>query len=58
MSLRIKKGDKVKIREGPFENFEGLVDEIDAQKWKVKVIVTIFGRATPIEIEYWQLEQI
>lgn len=57
-NLNFKKGDKVKIREGPFENFEGLVDEIDAQKGKVKVIVTIFGRATPIEIEYWQLEQI
>lgn len=57
-NLNFKKGDKVKIREGPFENFEGLVDEIDTQKGKVRVIVTIFGRATPIEIEYWQLEQI
>lgn len=57
-NLNFKKGDKVKIREGAFENFEGVVDEIDTQKGKVKVIVTIFGRATPIEIEYWTVELI
>ncbi|MCC6358428.1 MAG: transcription termination/antitermination factor NusG [Phycisphaerales bacterium] len=57
-NLNFKKGDKVKIREGAFENFEGIVDEIDTQKGKVKVIVTIFGRATPIEIEYWTVELI
>ncbi|MBI5865130.1 MAG: transcription termination/antitermination factor NusG [Planctomycetes bacterium] len=57
-NLTFKKGDRVKIREGSFENFEGVVDEIDTQKGKVRVIVTLFGRATPIEIEYWQLEQI
>jgi len=57
-NLSFKKGDKVKVREGPFENFEGVVDEINSQKGTVRVIVTIFGRATPIEIEYWQVEQI
>lgn len=57
-NLNFKQGDKVKVREGPFENFEGVVDEINAQKGTVRVIVTIFGRATPIEIEYWQVEQI
>ncbi len=57
-NLSFNKGDKVKVREGPFENFEGLVDEINTQKGTVRVIVTIFGRATPIEIEYWQVEQI
>lgn len=57
-NLNFKVGDKVKVREGPFENFEGLVDEINAQKGMVRVIVTIFGRATPIEIEYWQIEPI
>lgn len=56
--LAFKKGDKVKVREGPFENFEGVVDELNAQKGTVRVIVTIFGRATPIEIEYWQIEPI
>jgi transcriptional antiterminator NusG len=57
-NLNFKPGDKVKVREGPFENFEGVVDEINAQKGMVRVIVSIFGRATPIEIEYWQVELI
>ncbi len=57
-NLNFKKGDKVKVREGPFENFEGVVDEINTQKGTVRVIVTIFGRATPIEIEYWQVELV
>ena len=57
-NLRFKKGDKVKVQEGPFENFEGVVDEINTQKGTVRVIVTIFGRATPIEIEYWQVELV
>lgn len=57
-NLNFKKGDKVKVKEGPFENFEGVVDEINTQKGTVRVIVTIFGRATPIEIEYWQVELV
>ncbi len=57
-NLQFKKGDKVKVTEGPFENFEGAVDEVNAQKGTVRVIVTIFGRPTPIEIEYWQVEQL
>jgi transcriptional antiterminator NusG len=57
-NLNFKQGDRVKVREGPFENFEGTVDEINTQKGTVRVIVTIFGRATPIEIEYWQVEQL
>ena len=57
-NLAFKKGDRVKVNEGPFENFEGTVDEINTQKGTVRVIVMIFGRPTPIEIEYWQLEQI
>ncbi len=57
-NLTFAKGDKVKVREGAFENLEGLVDEINAQKGMVRVIATIFGRATPIELEYWQLEKL
>jgi len=57
-NLGFSKGDRVKVTEGPFENFEGVVDEINSQKGTVRVIVTIFGRATPIEIEYWQVEMI
>ena len=57
-NLAFKTGDRVKVNEGPFENFEGVVDEINSQKGTVRVIVTIFGRATPIEIEYWQVEPV
>lgn len=57
-NLAFKVGDKIKVTEGPFENFEGVVDEINSQKGTVRVIVTIFGRPTPIEIEYWQVEQL
>lgn len=56
LNIDFKKGTMVKIREGPFENFEGVVDEILSDKGLVRVIVTIFGRATPLELEYWQLE--
>ena len=56
LNIDFKKGNQVKIREGPFENFEGVVDEILPDKGVVRVIVTIFGRATPLELEYWQLE--
>ncbi len=52
------KGDVVKIREGAFENFEGTVDSIDTERGVVRVIVTIFGRSTPLDIEYWQIEKI
>lgn len=51
-------GDAVKITSGPFENFDGLVDEVNATKGVIVVMVTIFGRATPVELEYWQVERI
>ncbi len=59
-SIRVefKKGDMIKIREGAFENFEGTVDSIDSERGIVRVIVTIFGRPTPLDIEYWQIEKI
>lgn len=52
----MKKGDAIKVKEGPFENFEGEIDEVFPDKGQVRVIVTIFGRPTPIELEYWQIE--
>lgn len=58
IKVEFKKGDAIKIREGAFENFEGVVDSIDTERGIVKVIVTVFGRSTPLEIEYWQLEKI
>ncbi len=52
----MKKGDAIKVKEGPFENFEGEIDEVMPDKGQVRVIVSIFGRPTPIELEYWQIE--
>lgn len=57
-NLAFKVGDRVKVTEGPFENFEGVVDEINSQKGTVRVIVTVFGRPTSVEIEYWEVEQL
>jgi transcriptional antiterminator NusG len=57
LAIDFQKGDQVKIREGPFENFEGRVEEVNSQKGTVKVIVTVFGRATELELEYWQIEK-
>ena len=58
IKVDFNKGDQIKIREGAFENFEGVVDSIDEERGIVKVIVTIFGRSTPLDIEYWQIERI
>jgi len=57
VSVEFAKNDMVKIKEGAFENFEGHVDEVLADKGLIRVIVTIFGRATPVELEYWQVEK-
>jgi transcriptional antiterminator NusG len=52
------KGDVVKIREGAFENLEGAVDSIDTERGVVRVILNLFGRSTPVDIEYWQIEKV
>ena len=57
VSVDFAKGDPVKIKEGAFENFEGAVEEVLPDKGLIRVIVTIFGRATPVELEYWQVEK-
>ena len=51
------KGDSVRIKEGAFENFDGIVEEINPQKGLVSVTITIFGRATKVDLEYWQVEK-
>jgi transcriptional antiterminator NusG len=48
----------VKVTEGNFENFEGEVESIDAVNGRVTVMIMIFGRSTPVELEYWQIESI
>jgi transcriptional antiterminator NusG len=58
IKIGFRSGDSVRIKEGPFENFDGYVEEINPAKGLVKVVVTIFGRATSIELEYWQIEAI
>ena len=57
VKMEFAPGDVVRIKEGPFENMEGDVDTLLPEQGKVRVIVTIFGRATPLEIEYWQIEK-
>ena len=57
VKMEFAPGDHIKIREGPFENMEGTVDELLPDQGKVRVVVTIFGRATPIELEYWLIEK-
>ena len=47
----------VKINDGPFQNYNGAVEEIDAEAGKLKVTIDIFGRSTPVELEYWQVEK-
>jgi transcription termination/antitermination protein NusG len=53
-----KKGDKIKVTDGAFINFEGEVDEIMPDKGMVRIVTTIFGRPTPLELEYWQIEKL
>jgi transcriptional antiterminator NusG len=58
LKISFKKGDRVKINEGTFENFEGDVDAIDEANGRVVVMINIFGRSTPVELEYWQIEAV
>ncbi len=53
-----EKGEQVRVIEGPFQNFNGTIDDIHPERGKIKVSISIFGRATPVELEYWQVEKI
>lgn len=58
IDLKLQEGDSVKVTNGPFNNFSGVVLEINTEKMKVKVMVSIFGRKTPIELEFNQIEKL
>lgn len=58
LAIPFSEGDKVKVKEGNFESFEGEVSKIDDIHGKVTVMLSIFGRPTPVELEYWQVEKL
>lgn len=58
LRINFKTGDKVKINEGTFENFQGEVSAIDEASGRVTVMINIFGRSTPVELQYWQVELV
>ncbi|MDR2462407.1 MAG: transcription termination/antitermination protein NusG [Verrucomicrobiales bacterium] len=51
-------GDRVRVGDGPFEGQEGVIDGVDEERGRVNVAVSIFGRSTPVELEYWQISKI
>ncbi len=58
LEIDVKEGEMVRIKEGPFKNTEGYVEEVNPTSGKVKVVINIFNRATPVELEYWQVQPL
>jgi transcription termination/antitermination protein NusG len=56
--IKFEQGDKVQVNDGPFANFTGVVDEVRPDRGRVRVMISIFGRPTPVELEFTQLEKI
>jgi transcriptional antiterminator NusG len=57
-TVSFRLGDQVKVVDGPFSNFTGTVDEVNQERGKVKVMVSIFGRATPVELDFLQVQPL
>src|SRR5712664_2461727 len=53
-----QRGDKVRVIDGPFVNFQGVVDDSNPERGRMKVVVPVFGRPTPVELEYYQVERL
>ena len=58
LKIKFEKNESVRITEGPFANFNGIVDEVNEDRETVKVMVTIFGRSTPVELEFGKVEKV
>ena len=58
LKINFKAGDSVRIKEGPFQNYDGIVEEVIPSKGMVIVNIKVFGRITPVELEYWQIEPV
>ena len=58
VKIDVERGDRVKIKDGPFENFEGTVEEVIEARGLIKVNLIIFNRQTPVDLEYWQVERL
>jgi len=58
VTIDVSVGDSIKVISGPFENFVGVVEHINSEKHSMKVLISMFGRETPVELEYNQVEKL